>query len=93
LNPGCIACAGRYCGQIGEHDAAEDSYGHALAAARQQSARFFESRVATNLGQLWRDQGKRTEVRNLLSPFYGWFTEGWDRPVLKDAKALLDELA
>jgi hypothetical protein len=45
------------------------------------------------LARLWRDQGKRTEARNLLAPIYGWFTEGFDTPVLQDAKALLDDLA
>jgi hypothetical protein len=40
-----------------------------------------------------RDQGKRREARDLLAPIYGWFTEGFDTPVLQDAKALLDELA
>ena len=45
------------------------------------------------LGQLWRDQGKRDEARELLAPVYGWFTEGFDTRDLKDAKALLDELA
>jgi len=39
------------------------------------------------------DHGKRTEARELLEPIYGWFTEGLDTPVLKEAKALLDELA
>jgi hypothetical protein len=29
----------------------------------------------------------------LLTAVYGWFTEGFDTPDLKDAKALLDELA
>jgi predicted ATPase len=28
----------------------------------------------------------------LLAPIYGWFTEGFDTPDLKEAKALLDEL-
>jgi class 3 adenylate cyclase/tetratricopeptide (TPR) repeat protein len=41
---------------------------------------------------LWRDQGKLTEAHDLLAPIYGWFTEGFDTPVLQDAKALLDEL-
>ena len=27
----------------------------------------------------------------LLQPIYDWFTEGFDTPDLKDAKALLDE--
>jgi hypothetical protein len=38
------------------------------------------------------DQGKRTEARDLLAPVYNWFTEGFDTPVLQDAKALLDQL-
>ena len=39
-----------------------------------------------------RDQGRRTEARDLLAPVYRWFTEGFDTPDLKDAKALLDAL-
>ena len=76
-----------------EHAAAEDSYRHALAVARRQSAKFWELRAAISLARLWRDQGKRNEARELLAPVYGWFTEGFDTPVLKEAKALLDELA
>ena len=41
----------------------------------------------------WRDQGKRDATRDLLRPIYGWFTEGFDTLDLKEAKALLDELA
>jgi len=43
-----------------------------------------------SLARLWRDQGRRTEARDLLVPVYGWFTEGFDMPNLKEAKALLD---
>jgi predicted ATPase len=71
---------------------AEDSYHQALAIARQQSAKFWELRAATSLARLWRDQGKRTEARDLLAPIYSWFTEGFDTPVLQEAKALLDQL-
>jgi predicted ATPase len=49
--------------------------------------------VANDLARLWRDQGKRDEARNLLAPVYGWFTEGFDTLDLKEARALLDELA
>jgi predicted ATPase len=45
-----------------------------------------------SLARLWRDQGKRTEARDLLAPISGWFTEGFDTPVLQDAEALLDQL-
>ena len=40
----------------------------------------------------WSEQGKRDAARNLLEPIYGWFTEGFDTPVLKEAKALGAEL-
>ena len=60
--------------------------------SQEQSARFFELRASASLACLWRDQGKRKEARDLLAPIYGWFTEGFDTPVLKEAKALLDEL-
>ena len=45
-----------------------------------------------SMARLWRDQGKREEARDLLSPVYGWVTEGFDTLDLKEAKALLDEL-
>jgi hypothetical protein len=45
-----------------------------------------------SLARLWRDQGKVREARELLALVYGWFTEGFDTPDLKEAKALLDVL-
>ena len=42
---------------------------------------------------IWRDQGKVPQARELLAPVYGWFTEGFETRDLKDAKALLEELA
>jgi tetratricopeptide (TPR) repeat protein len=77
----------------GDRSGAEQNYHQALAIAKRQSTKLFELRAATSLARLCRDQGKRTEARDLLAPVYGWFTEGFDTPVLKDAKALLDELA
>jgi predicted ATPase len=77
----------------GDRAAAAQSYHQALVIARRQSAKPFELRAATSLARQWRDQGKRTEARDLLAPIYDWFTEGFDTPVLKEANALLDELA
>jgi predicted ATPase len=76
------------------HDgAAEASFRKAINVAQHQSAKTWELRAAMSMARLWRDQGKRDEARNLLAPVYGWFTEGFDTLDLKDAKALLDELA
>jgi predicted ATPase len=61
--------------------------------ARDQGKKWWELRAAGSLARLWRDQGKRTEARDLLAPVYGWFTDGFDMPDLKEPKALLDELA
>ena len=72
---------------------AEACFECALAVARRQQAKSWELRAAMSLAQLWRDQGKRDDARNLLAPIYGWFTEGFDTRDLKEAKALLEELA
>jgi predicted ATPase len=72
---------------------AETYFERALAVARAQQAKSWELRAAMSTARLWRDQGKRVEARDLLAPVYGWFTEGFDTLDLKDAKALLDELA
>ena len=61
--------------------------------ALTQKARSLELRAATSLARLRREQGRRAEARELLAPIYGWFTEGFDTADLKEAKALLDELA
>jgi class 3 adenylate cyclase/predicted ATPase len=65
----------------------------ALRVARQQQAKSLELRAATSLARLWGEQGRRIEASDLLAPVHGWFTEGFDTPDLKDAKALLDQLA
>jgi predicted ATPase len=72
---------------------AEACFERALAVARAQQAKSFELRAAMSMARLWRDQAKRDEARELLAPVYGWFTEGFDTLDLKQAKALLDELA
>jgi class 3 adenylate cyclase/predicted ATPase len=95
----CDADIHRLAGDIvllsGEPDKAkaEAYFERALAIARQQQAKSFELRAAMSMARLWCDQGKREEARCLLAPVYGWFTEGFDTPDLKEAKTLLDELS
>jgi predicted ATPase len=79
---------------LGPHSAkAETYFDRALTIARQQQAKSWELRAAMSLARLWRDQGKVRQARELLAPVYGWFTEGFDTRDLKEAKALLGELA
>ena len=95
----CEAEVHRMAGEISlrglerEAGKAEANFERALEVARRQKAKSWELRAATSMARLWRDQGKRDEARDLLAPVYGWFTEGFDTLDLKEAKALLGELA
>ena len=77
----------------GHSEAAEELYRKSLSIAEEQDAKLWELRAAASLARLRRDQGHYAEARDLLAPVYGWFTEGFDTPDLKETKALLDELA
>jgi predicted ATPase len=87
----------RHKGQLllrqGHTEAAEKLYRKALSIAVEQEAKLWELRAAVSLARLRRDQGRPAEARDLLAPVYGWFTEGFATPDLKDARARLDELA
>jgi predicted ATPase len=95
----CEAEVHRIAGEIAlksfapDTEKAEKHFDRALAVARQQQAKSWELRAAMSTARLWREQGKPQQARELLAPVYGWFTEGFDTLDLKDAKALLDELA
>ena len=77
----------------GYAETAEQLYRKALGIAEAQEARLWELRAAASLARLRRDQGRRAEARDLLAPVYGWFSEGFARPDLQEAKALLGELS
>ena len=64
-----------------------------VALAGFSSAKSLELRAAMSLARLWQQQGKRTEAYDLLTPIYGWFTEGFDTADLQEAKALLAALS
>jgi len=80
-----------------QHAASEVSHAEAcfqqsLAIARRQQAKSLELRAAISLSRLWQQQGKRDAAHDLLTPIYGWFTEGFDTADLQEDKALLEEL-
>jgi predicted ATPase len=76
-----------------DFDAAQAHFECAFKVARAKQAKSLELRAAMSMARLWRDQGKPQQARELLAPIYGWFTEGFDTHDLKEAKALLEELA
>jgi tetratricopeptide (TPR) repeat protein len=61
--------------------------------AQTQGAKVAQLRAATDLARLWRDEGRDAEAHALLAPIYGWFTEGFAMPDLREAKALVEELS
>jgi class 3 adenylate cyclase/predicted ATPase len=77
----------------GNGSGAEAEYGKAIEVARGQKAKSLELRAKVSLCRLWREQGKREEARERLAEIYGWFTEGFDTPDLREAKALFEELS
>ena len=81
---------------IRDHSAtveAENSFRHALEIARGQEAKWWELRTSMSLARLLCDTNRHAEARTMLGTIYNWFTEGFDLPDLKEAKALLDELS
>jgi class 3 adenylate cyclase len=71
----------------------EECLTKSLSTTRRQGARLFELRTATTFARVLADKNEHRRAVDLLAPVYGWFAEGFDAPDLRDAKALLDELA
>jgi predicted ATPase len=72
---------------------AEKRFREALEVARAQEAKWWELRTTVSLARLLRETNRLDEARTMLSEIYGWFTEGFDLPDLRDAKAFLDKLS
>jgi predicted ATPase/DNA-binding winged helix-turn-helix (wHTH) protein len=72
--------------------AAEKHLGHSIDLAREQGALSWELRAATDLARLWRDRGRISEARRLLSGVHGRFIEGHETADLRAAKHLLQAL-
>jgi predicted ATPase len=72
---------------------AEACFQTAIEIARRRQAKLLELRATTSLARMWQRQNKRDDARRLLGEVYGWFTEGFGTLDLREAKALLRELA
>jgi tetratricopeptide (TPR) repeat protein len=72
--------------------AAESNLRKAIAVAQRQQARLWELRGTVSLARLLRDTNRRDQARTILTEVYGWFTEGFELPDLKEAKQLPEEL-
>jgi class 3 adenylate cyclase/tetratricopeptide (TPR) repeat protein len=76
----------------GDAKQAEGDFREAIVIAQKMQAKAWELRATMILSRLLAKQGRRDQARAMLAEIYGWFTEGFDTPDLRDAKALLDEL-
>ena len=77
----------------GRREVAETDFRKALTLARSMGTKAWELRATMSLARLLRDTGRRYEAHSMLAEIYNWFTEGFDTADLKEAKALLGELA
>jgi predicted ATPase len=69
------------------------AYRAAIGCARSQGAKYYELQATTSFARCLKSQRRGAEAQTLLAEIYGWFTEGFHTPVIKEAKALLDEMS
>jgi class 3 adenylate cyclase/predicted ATPase len=75
-----------------DRPAAEASYRTAIAVAGRQDAKLLQLRARTDLARLLAETGRRSDAVDLLSAALPKFSEGFDTPDLRDAKALMEAL-
>jgi predicted ATPase len=74
-------------------EAAEARLMQSLEIARRQENNLFGLRTTMDIARLWQRRGRCDEAHALLAPLHASFTEGFELQDLRDAKALLNELA
>ncbi len=72
---------------------AEACFRRALETADRQGAASLALRATISLSRLWQRQGRQAEAHRVLTASYASFSEGFDTVDLRDASALLGELA
>ena len=85
-------CLGDAIMALGNWAEAEADYHQALVWSRQRNAKWVELNAGVRLARLRQADGRAGDARDVLAPVYGWFTEGFDNPVLQEARTLLEEL-
>ena len=85
---------GRLAGMIAKNDseATITEYQRAISIAREHRTKLLELRAATELARMLVERGDDAEAKALLAPVYDWFSGGFDKPDLMEAKAVLDGL-
>jgi hypothetical protein len=92
-NPNCIGCERSFCypsTSTGPQRLAIVTRSHLRVGKASNCGSFGPPSGLPVFGRI---KARRVEARELLAPIYGWFNEGFDTPVLQDAKELLDQLA
>ena len=93
--PSSNANAANYCCSNSSEDAREEAdaaFKQAIDIAADQGAKMLELRASAALARLWARCGERKKALDVLTPIYGWFTQGLDTPDLHQARTLLGEL-
>ena len=91
--PEALRLRGELQRKLGHIDLAEADFHASIELAQRMDAKAWELRTTTSLARLLKSQSRCDEARTTLAEIYNWFTEGFDTADLKDAKALLEELA
>jgi predicted ATPase len=78
---------------LGDEREAEASLEKAIEVARRQSGKSLELRATRDLASLWAKRGRAKEARQVLEQITSWFTEGFDRSDLQEARALLSDIS
>ncbi|PWT82439.1 MAG: hypothetical protein C5B58_08285, partial [Acidobacteria bacterium] len=91
--PRALMLRGELRRRLGATELGEADFGEAIVLAQKMGAKMWELRATMSLAWLLASQGRRYEAQRMLAAIYNWFSEGFDTPDLKDAKALLDELS
>jgi len=92
LAPEALRTRGELHLRLAQPELAQHDFCNSIALAQEMGAKIWQLRSTTSLARMLAKQGTHEEARTMLSEIYGWFTDGFDLPDLKEARALLDEL-